>query len=91
MRAAIKELPHHHRTCLEFLVFHLNRVANREKENKMNSLNVAVVFAPTIMRPESLQRELVDTQAKNAAVTFLIEQCHAVFLPEGGSPSDRRI
>lgn len=45
----------------------------------MTSLNVAVVFAPTIMRPESLVREMSDTQAKNLAVQFLIENCSAVF------------
>jgi len=89
MRAAIKDLPLHHRQCLEFLVFHLNRVAERAEENMMSSFNVAVVFAPTIMRPESLQREMVDTQAKNAAVQFLIDHCHAVFQPEGRRSSDR--
>ena len=49
----------------------------------MSSGNVAVVFAPTIMRPESLAREMSDTQAKNRAVQFLIENCQGVFL-EGG-------
>ena len=47
----------------------------------MTGLNVAVVFAPTIMRPESVAREMSDTQAKNLAVQFLIENCHAVFGP----------
>ena len=45
----------------------------------MTALNVAVVFAPTIMRPESLQREMSDTPAKNAAVQFLIEHCSDIF------------
>ena len=83
MRAAIAELPPRHRDVLEFLVFHLARVAERERENLMTSANVATVFAPTIMRPESLHREMSDTQAKNAAVQFLIENCQEVFLGEG--------
>ncbi len=33
MRAAVAQLPPKHRDCLEFLVFHLARVATREKEN----------------------------------------------------------
>ena len=82
MRTAINELPPHHRDCLEFLIFHLARVVERERENLMTSLNVAVVFAPTIMRPESIAREMSDTQAKNAAVQFLIENCQGVFLGE---------
>ena len=33
MRGAINALPIRHRDCLEFLIFHLARVATREKEN----------------------------------------------------------
>ena len=83
MRHAINDLPSHHKDTLEVLVFHLARVIEHEKENLMTSLNVAVVFAPTIMRPESLAREMQDTQAKNATVQFLIENCEGVFLGGG--------
>ncbi len=85
MRHAINELPPRHRDTLEVLVFHLARVIELQAENLMTSLNVAVVFAPTIMRPESLAREMQDTQLKNASVQFLIENCQGVFL--GGSVS----
>ena len=83
MRAAINELPGKHRNCLEILIFHLARVVERERENLMTSLNVAVVFAPTVMRPVSVERELSDMTAKNIAVQFLIENCEGVFLGEG--------
>ena len=82
LRRAIMELPRAHRDVLEFLVFHLKRVVEREKENKMTGLNIAVVFAPTIMRPESVTREMTDTQAKNLAVQFLVENCHGVFMTD---------
>lgn len=82
MRQAIGTLPAIHRTCLEFLIFHLARVVDHEKLNLMTSLNVAVVFAPTVMRPESLTREMTESQAKNQAVQFLIENCHGIFLGE---------
>ena len=83
MRNAINELPSHHRDTLEVLVFHLARVVEQQAENLMTSANVAVVFAPTVMRPESLAREMQDTQAKNGAVQFLIENCQSVFMNEG--------
>jgi len=51
-----------------------------ERQNLMTPLNVAVVFAPTIMRPESITREMSDTQLKNQAVQFLIEHCEEVFM-----------
>lgn len=76
---AIMDLPKVHREVLEFLIFHLKRVVEHEKENLMTSMNIAVVFAPTIMRPESLAREMTDTQVKNEAVQFLVENCPTVF------------
>ena len=84
MRHAINDLPAHHRDTLEVLVFHLARVVEQQNENLMTSANVAVVFAPTVMRPESLAREMQDTQAKNLAVQFLIENCQAVFMGDEG-------
>lgn len=33
LQQTVNYLPEAHRTCLEFLMFHLNRVASREKEN----------------------------------------------------------
>ncbi|AEO66797.1 e7b67886-8c94-49c2-948e-753328ad2898 [Thermothielavioides terrestris] len=79
MRKTINMLPPKHRDCLEFLMFHLARVASRERENLMSPKNLAVVFAPTIMRDHSLEREMTDMHAKNVAVQFLIENSHVIF------------
>lgn len=78
-RATINSLPPRHRDCLEFLIFHLARVATREKENLMTPKNLAVVFAPTIMRDTSLEREMTDMHSKNQAVQFLIENNKSIF------------
>jgi hypothetical protein len=72
-------LPPKHRDCLEFLMFHLARVASRERENLMSPKNLAVVFAPTIMRDESIEKEMTDMHAKNAAVQFIIEHSDTIF------------
>lgn len=79
MSRALIDLPKVHREVLEFLIFHLKSVVGHERDNLMTSMNVAVVFAPTIMRPESLAREMTDTQVKNEAVQFLVENCQKVF------------
>lgn len=76
----LSELPRVHRDVLEFLVFHLKRVVERQDENLMTSQNIAVVFAPTIMRPESLAREMTDVQKKNDILKFLVENCQDVFM-----------
>ena len=82
MRHALVELPRAHKDCLEFLIFHLARVVKEERMNLMTDLNCAVVFAPTIMRPESIAREMTDTTAKNAAVQFMIVNCVQIFMRE---------
>ncbi|KAE8148922.1 hypothetical protein BDV25DRAFT_157244 [Aspergillus avenaceus] len=80
LQKSLLELPRVHRDVLEFLMFHLKRVVEREQENLMTSQNIAVVFAPTIMRPESLAREMTDVQKKNEVLKFLVENCQEVFM-----------
>ena len=82
LRATVAELPEHHRDCLEYLVQHLARVMAQESENLMTSLNLAVVFAPTIMRPLSIEREMSDMQSQRYAVQALLEHNKSVFPDE---------
>jgi hypothetical protein len=72
-------MPEKHRDCLEFLMFHLDRVAQRQGENLMTPKNLAVVFAPTIMRDRSIEKEMTDMHAKNLAVQFVIENSRTIF------------
>lgn len=102
LQKAFATMPPQHRDCLEFLMFHLTRVAKREPENlvspghtysflrcstvesdhryvQMSPKNLSVVFAPTIMRDTSLEREMTDMHAKNLAVQFVIENSDTIF------------
>ncbi|KAF1942254.1 RhoGAP-domain-containing protein [Clathrospora elynae] len=79
LQAAVNEIPRAHRDTLQFLVFHLSRVIQHASENLMTPLNVAVVFAPTIMRPMDIQRELTDVQQQRVAVQALLENYKTVF------------
>lgn len=79
LRRAVDSLPEHHRNCLEYLIQHLARVMSHESINLMTPLNLAVVFAPTIMRPLSIEREMSDMQAQRTAVQAMLEQHEAIF------------
>ncbi|ERS97799.1 RhoGAP group protein [Sporothrix schenckii 1099-18] len=79
LRRTFNTLPPKHRDCLEFLMFHLARVANRERENLMPPKNLAVVFAPTILHTENLEREMSDMHSKNLSIQFVIENSHSIF------------
>lgn len=46
---------------------------------QMTPLNLSVVFAPTIMRPLSIEREMSDMQAQRMAVQALLEHADSVF------------
>ena len=48
----------------------------------MSPKNLAVVFAPTIMRDHSLEKEMTDMHAKNTAVQFIVEHSHEIFSEE---------
>jgi Rho-type GTPase-activating protein 1/2 len=79
IKDAVKGLPRVHYEVLEFLMSHLGRIVDLKEENLMTSMNCAVVFAPTIMRPESIARELGDTKAKNEVVTLMVEEEDQIF------------
>ena len=46
----------------------------------MTPLNISVVFAPTILRPLSIEREMTDMQAQRMAVQALLEHGENVFV-----------
>ncbi|GAB7356802.1 hypothetical protein MBLNU459_g7687t1 [Dothideomycetes sp. NU459] len=79
MKAALDNLPQGHRDVLEYLVLHLCRVVKQESQNLMTPLNLSVVFAPTIMRPLSIEREMSDMQAQRMAVQALLEHASTMF------------
>lgn len=87
LKEALAELPRVHYEVLEYLMAHLARVVVLEKENLMTPMNVAVVFAPTIMRPESVARELSDTKGKNEVVMWMVQENDKVF--GGGQGASR--
>jgi hypothetical protein len=98
LHSALKELPRAHYDTLQFLVFHLSRVIQHSSENlvslsacsiarllttiQMTPLNLAVVFAPTIMRSVDINRELVDMAVQRKAVEALLENHKNVFFEE---------
>jgi hypothetical protein len=84
LRGAVEDLPEAHRLTLKTLIKHLTKVMAYEPQNLMTPLNLAVVFAPTIMRPLSIEREMTDMQTQRTAVQALLEHHKAIFAEDGG-------
>lgn len=72
LRRCVKALPPEHIATLQAVVNHLALVASHEHSNLMNTRNLAMVFAPTISRDETGDREIPDMQARNEATHMLI-------------------
>uniref|UniRef100_A0AAQ4S9A7 Chimerin 1 n=1 Tax=Gasterosteus aculeatus aculeatus TaxID=481459 RepID=A0AAQ4S9A7_GASAC len=81
LHEALKLLPPAHCETLRYLMAHLKRVTEYEKENLMSSENLGIVFGPTLMRAPGLdamtalndiryQRLVVETLIKNEDVLF---------------------
>ncbi|KAF3908382.1 hypothetical protein AA313_de0210395 [Arthrobotrys entomopaga] len=79
MKDLINELPSLNRDILFFIINHLTKVAALQSENLMNARNLAVVFAPSLMRDLTGELELRDTHAKNEAIQFIIENAKPIF------------
>jgi len=57
-----------------------NRAGNHHTNiEQMTPHNLAVVFAPTIMRPQSIEREMSDMQVQRNAVQSLLENSKTIF------------
>ncbi len=79
LRETFQDLPQVHRDVLEFLAFHLARVVQKKESNLMSATNIAVVFAPTIMRHTTVDREMTDMQARNDIIQFVVEHSDEIF------------
>ncbi|KAF2684075.1 RhoGAP-domain-containing protein [Lentithecium fluviatile CBS 122367] len=82
MHAVLKDIPRAHFDTLQFLIFHLSRVIQHADENLMTPLNLAVVFAPTIMRSTSVEREVQDMTQQRNAIRALLENYQNIFFDE---------
>uniref|UniRef100_A0AAY5EY06 Beta-chimaerin n=1 Tax=Electrophorus electricus TaxID=8005 RepID=A0AAY5EY06_ELEEL len=81
LHEALKLLPPAHCETLRYLMAHLKRVTQHEKDNLMNAENLGIVFGPTLMRAPDLdamtalndiryQRQVVESLIKNEDILF---------------------
>ncbi|KAL7748189.1 Rho GTPase-activating protein 15 [Sorochytrium milnesiophthora] len=80
LRELVRKLPQSHFDTLAFLVRHLARVATHAAVTKMDPGNLAIVFGPTLLRPEVETMEtMMNTDAQNGVVKEMVAQCEKIF------------
>ncbi|CAG9541021.1 unnamed protein product [Cercopithifilaria johnstoni] len=73
----VELLPKCNKSVLDRLLYHLARVANQESVNKMGAANLALIFAPCILRTNQTLRaqdQLRDVERQAVCVQALIEE-----------------
>lgn len=58
------------------------RVIERGEQNRMSVQSVAIVFGPTLLRPETEETSMSMTMVfQNQVVELILQQCSDIFLP----------
>jgi len=81
LRKVVALLPPGNQSLLSYLIKFLNKVAAKEKINKMTASNLAIVFAPTLYRPKEETFEIVigDSQHANSLIETFIKSYQQIF------------
>ena len=93
LREVLSELPEVNYTTLEFLLKHLHRLSLRHSDTGMTAKNLAIVWAPNLLRSPALEVggvAALQGVAVQAVVTeYLIKYCHLVFTSHSQSNTPR--
>ena len=81
IRPIIRRLPPAHFHTLKYLCDHLLKVSHHSSRNQMTMENLAIVFAPTLMRSENPDPMigLKNSKSTQHIIEILIEQAHDIF------------
>nr|XP_043869904.1 rho GTPase-activating protein 27 [Solea senegalensis] len=80
MRELVKSLPHPNHDTMELLFGHLCRVIQYWEDNRMTVQNVAIVFGPTLLRPEMEAANIAMHMVfQNQIVEFVLNEYEHIF------------
>nr|XP_057934160.1 rho GTPase-activating protein 27 isoform X2 [Doryrhamphus excisus] len=77
----VKSLPASNHDTMKLLFGHLRRVIQYGEDNRMTVQNVAIVFGPTLLRPEMESGNIaMHTVFQNQIVEFILNEYERIFL-----------
>ncbi|KAL9539093.1 hypothetical protein MBANPS3_010475 [Mucor bainieri] len=68
----LHQLPKAHYDTIALLFHHLTKVYQQSDANRMSVKNLAMVFAPTLMRHTDASRDFLDISYKNATIEYIL-------------------
>uniref|UniRef100_A0A6I8P4V1 Rho GTPase activating protein 27 n=2 Tax=Ornithorhynchus anatinus TaxID=9258 RepID=A0A6I8P4V1_ORNAN len=79
-RDLVRTLPSVNQNTMRVLFQHLCRVVEHQEENRMSVQSVAIVFGPTLLKPERDEGNMtVNMVFQNQLVELMLQQCHYIF------------
>ncbi|XP_053424035.1 rho GTPase-activating protein 27 isoform X2 [Nycticebus coucang] len=82
VRDLVRSLPAPNHDTLQTLFQHLCRVIEHGEQNRMSVQSVAIVFGPTLLRPEVEETSMPMTMVfQNQVVELILQQCSDIFRP----------
>ncbi|EHB09274.1 Rho GTPase-activating protein 27 [Heterocephalus glaber] len=82
VRDLVRSLPTPNHDTLQLLFQHLRRVVEQGEQNRMSVQSVAIVFGPTLLRPETEEGSMPMTMVfQNQVVELILQQCADIFPP----------
>ncbi|TWW73518.1 Rho GTPase-activating protein 30 [Takifugu flavidus] len=96
IRHVLKELPSLHYRTLEYLMHHLLRMASYSSETNMHARNLAIVWAPNLLRSKDIEASgfngtavFKEVRVQSIVVEFILTHVPQLF-PEQGISHQRR-
>ncbi|XP_016057483.1 PREDICTED: rho GTPase-activating protein 27 [Miniopterus natalensis] len=82
VRDLVRTLPAPNHDTMRLLFQHLCRVIEFGEQNRMSVQSVAIVFGPTLLRPETEETSMPMTMVfQNQVVELILQQCSDIFPP----------
>ncbi|KAM5213194.1 rho GTPase-activating protein 27 isoform 1-T5 [Hipposideros larvatus] len=82
VRDLVRTLPSPNHDTMRLLFQHLCRVIEHGEQNRMSVQSVAIVFGPTLLRPETEETSMPMTMVfQNQVVELILQQCPDIFPP----------
>uniref|UniRef100_G3SNI1 Rho GTPase-activating protein 27 n=1 Tax=Loxodonta africana TaxID=9785 RepID=G3SNI1_LOXAF len=81
VRDLVRSLPAPNHDTLRVLFQHLCRVIEHREQNRMSVQSVAIVFGPTLLRPEKEISMPMTMVFQNQVVELILQQCSYIFQP----------
>ncbi|XP_071347066.1 rho GTPase-activating protein 30 [Trachinotus anak] len=96
IRDVLKELPTPHYRTLEYLMHHLVRMASHSSETNMHARNLAIVWAPNLLRSKDIEATgfngtaaFMEVRVQSIVVEFILTHVPHLF-PDQGVSTERR-